>query len=114
MLTIEALQAMGVKTQEGLARCLNNEAFYFRMIKLAAEDANFEKLRTALEAGDLDAAFEAALALKGVTGNLALTPIYEPVQVVTELLRSRTETDYSADLTQIEAALADLRALCAD
>ena len=63
---------------------------------------------------DLDAAFEAAHALKGVTGNLALTPIYEPVQVVTELLRSRTETDYSADLARIEAALADLRALCAD
>ena len=75
---------------------------------------HFEWGKKALEAGDLDAAFEAAHALKGVTGNLALTPIYEPVQVVTELLRSRTETDYSANLAQIEAALADLRALCAD
>ena len=40
-------------------------------------------------------------ALKGVTGNLALTPLYDPICKITELLRSRTETDYTGYLRTI-------------
>lgn len=45
----------------------------------------------------MNAAFEAAHALKGITGNLALVPLYEPIVEITELLRARQEIDY-ADL----------------
>ena len=51
---------------------------------------------------DLDAAFEAAHALKGVLGNLGLTPLYEPVAEMTECLRSKTDKDYSAYIDVIE------------
>ena len=37
----------------------------------------------------------------GITGNLALTPLYEPIVEITELLRARTETDYSPLLSVI-------------
>ena len=36
-----------------------------------------------------------AHALKGVIGNLALTPVYEPIAEMTELLRARTDMDYA-------------------
>ena len=94
MLTIAALQELGVNTQEGMTRCLNNEQFYFRLINKAMVDSSFDKLKAAVDAGDLDTAFELAHALKGVTGNLALTPLFEPISELTELLRARTDTDY--------------------
>ena len=114
MLTIDALEALGIRTGEGLARCMNNETFYFRMIRMAVDDANFEKLRSAVAANDLDAAFEAAHALKGVAGNLSLTTVYEPLLEMTELLRARSEADYAGYLEKIRQALEPVKALCAD
>ena len=86
-MTLESLKACGANTEEGLARCLNNEAFYLRMVNLALADRNFDELKRAMDAGDAHAAFEAAHALKGSIGNVALTPIYRPVSALTELLR---------------------------
>ena len=90
MMSIDALNAYGANTAEGLARCMNNEAFYLRVVGMALEDKNFEALKAAMAAGDARAAFEAAHALKGSTGNVALTPIYEPVCALTELLRGKS------------------------
>ena len=95
MLTTEKLREYGADVDSGLARCMDNEEFYLKMVGMALEDAAFDNLVAALEAGDLDTAFETAHGLKGVTGNLALSPIYEPVCEITEFLRSRTEMDYS-------------------
>ncbi|MBP5751074.1 MAG: Hpt domain-containing protein [Firmicutes bacterium] len=111
MLTIEKLQEFGANTAEGLGRCMNNEAFYFRMIGILVQDANFGLLKKALEANDLDAAFEASHALKGVLGNLSLTPMAEKASEMCELLRSRTETDYGPMLEDLLAKKAELEAL---
>ncbi|MBQ9157233.1 MAG: Hpt domain-containing protein [Eubacterium sp.] len=112
MLTIDALKRIGVNTEEGLGRCLNNEDFYFRMIKMALADGGFEKLETSLAAKDLDGAFEAAHALKGVLGNLALTPLFEPASELTELLRRKAEADYDSYLTEILSQKAKLAEIC--
>lgn len=95
MLSMEKLKEYGVKTNMGLERCCNMEAFYFKMITASVNDANFEKLGKALEANDLEAAFEAAHAIKGVAGNLALDPLYDAVCEMVEPLRSRKEMDYA-------------------
>lgn len=114
MLTIESLQALGADTAEGLARCMNMEAFYLRLVKMIPDDPNFDRLAAALAANDLDGAFEAAHALKGVLANLSLTQILTPVSEMTELLRARTETDYGALLAQALAQRDALRALVQD
>ncbi len=87
MMTVEALKAFGADTEEALRRCFNNEAFYLRLVGMGLADANFDKLKSAVEVGDNQAVFEAAHALKGSIGNVALTPIYEPICALTELLR---------------------------
>ncbi|MBQ6374065.1 MAG: Hpt domain-containing protein [Clostridia bacterium] len=86
-MTLESLKAYGANTAEGLTRCMNNEAFYLRMVGMALADRNFDALKQAMEAGDARRAFEAAHALKGCIGNVALTPLYEPINALTELLR---------------------------
>lgn len=112
MLTLDALREFGANVEDGLQRCMNNESFYLRLVPMAANDTGFEKLRAAVAACDLDAAFEAAHALKGVLGNLSLTPLYEPVSVLTELLRTRQEADYASMLSDILKKRAELTALC--
>jgi len=114
VLTIEKLKAYGANVEEGMERCLNNEAIYFRLIGMAAEDAAFGRLEEGLRSGDLDAAFNAAHSLKGALGNLALEPMYRPVVELTELLRRKTPGDYDALLRAILAQREALRALIAD
>lgn len=111
MLTVDSLKAFGANTEEGLGRCMNNEAFYLRLVGMALQDGNYEALRTSLEAGDLKAAFEAAHSLKGVLANLALTPLLAPVNEMTELLRASTETDYSPYLEEMFKQKAALDAM---
>ena len=110
MLIVEKLKDYGANTEEALARCFNNEAFYLRLVGMGLADQNFDRLRDAVAAGNATAAFEAAHALKGSIGNLSLTPIYAPVSELTELLRGKAEMDPAAGplldeiLLQLEAA----------
>lgn len=111
MITIDSLKAYGANVEEGLARCLNKEDFYLKMVNLGLKDERFETLESICASKDLDAAFEAVHALKGVIANLALTPLYEPIDKMTELLRSRTDTDYSALCKEIREQRAKLLAM---
>ena len=111
MLTVQTLDAWGADTAQGIGRCVNDREFYLRMVRRAAADTGFEKLQAALEAEDLSTAFEAAHALKGICANLALTPLSRPVSEITELLRARTDTDYSALMAEIMEQKAKLDAL---
>ena len=113
MLTIDALKQFGADTNDGLARCMNNEAFYFKLIGKVADDKSFDSLEKAIADNDLDSAFEAAHSLKGVLGNLALTPIYTPVYEMTELLRSRSLVDYSPYLEEVKKRREELKAILA-
>ena len=111
-MTLDALRAYGANTGEGLARCMNNEPFYLRMVNMALADHNFEALSAAINTGNLTAAFEAAHALKGSIGNLSLTPIFEPVSALTELLRGKSgPVDGGALLDQIMDQLEKARRL---
>ena len=94
MLTIDKLKEFGANTDDALERCMNNEQFYLMLVEKAMNDDSLERLDSALKDGNLDEGFEIAHSLKGVLGNLSLTPLYDVVVEITELLRSRTQTDY--------------------
>ncbi len=111
MLTIDTLKEFGADTSEGLARCMNNENFYLMLVKKATQDKRLELLEQQIIDKDLDAAFESAHMLKGMYANLSLTPLTKPVSEMTELLRSRTDTDYSALLNQAKENFARLCSL---
>lgn len=112
MITIDKLNAFGADTQEGLARCFGNESLYLRLVGMVCEESNFDKLSSSIETGDLDSAFEAAHALKGVLGNLSLTPMYNKSVEITELLRGRTQMDYTPLIDELLTQKTELDALC--
>ena len=101
MITLDSLRSFGADVNEGLGRMMNNEAFYVRLVGMALDDRNFAKLENAIAAEDLDTAFEAAHALKGILANLSLTPMTKTASELTELLRSRTKMDYSPLLKEL-------------
>ena len=111
MLSLDALRAFGANVDEGLNRCMKKEDFYFRLIKIAVNDKSFDNLKAALDGGDFKAAFEAAHALKGVMGNLALTPIYEPAAELTDLLRPQKPVEYKELLGKIISKTDELKAI---
>ena len=112
MITIDELKQFGANTDEGVARCMGNEEFYLKLVSTVPGQKEFTVLSDKIAEGDLSAAFEAAHALKGVLGNLSLTPLYDKVCEITELLRVKTDTDYSELLKQISDLKEELKLAC--
>lgn len=81
------LQAIGVDEREVMARFMNNEGLYCRILKKFMEDKSYGELKTSWEDGDYEAAFRAAHTLKGVSANLGLGAIREISSAITEQLR---------------------------
>ena len=111
MITIDGLKELGADTAAGMTRCINDEGFYLKMVNMALQDASFDQLKDAIDAGDLDTAFEKAHALKGVIGNVGLTPLFDKLAEVTEELRARKEIDYSDYMVAISSELEKFRNL---
>lgn len=102
MITIEKLKAFGANTDEGVQRCMNNVDFYLMLVNKSLANNQIPSLEDAINSGDLQKGFEIAHVMKGVFGNLSLTPLYEATCEITELLRNKTEMDYSSLLEKIK------------
>ena len=96
MITIEGLRNNGADVETGLSRCVGKEDLYLKLVNMGLGDTKFEELGTVLQSNDLNQAFKICHALKGVIGNLAITPLYEALSQMTEKLRNNEAADYSA------------------
>ncbi len=112
MLTVENLREYGADVDTGIQRCVNKESIYLMLVKKVPANDGFAKLKEAIDANDLKAAFEAAHGLKGIASNLSLTPILTPVAEMTEHLRAEEEMDYSSYLNEILKQRDILAGLC--
>ncbi len=101
MLTLDALKEFGADTETGLSRCLNKEELYLSLVKKLSETDDINKLEGAIAENNLEAAFNAAHTLKGVSSNLSLDPISKPTAEMTEHLRKQDDADYDSYLDEI-------------
>lgn len=85
----EIFEVYGVDYNSTMARFMGKEAMYLKFLDMLFKDDNLEKLGTALEQQDYEAAFAAAHTLKGVVGNMGLTPLFNAVCAIVESLRKR-------------------------
>ena len=84
---LDVLEDWGCDIDEGLDRLGGDEDFYETLLSGFVQENSMGVLTEAMEAGDYCRAFEAAHGLKGDTGNLSLTPLYEAVCSLVEDLR---------------------------
>lgn len=85
---IEKLREKGCNTSGALERMADDEEFYIECLQEALENPNFSALEKALSAGDTQTAFDCAHALKGVLGNVGLTPMFNVTVQIVEPLRA--------------------------
>lgn len=70
-----------------MSRFLNNKEFYINLLHDVPNQIEFLDLGKHLKAKDLKRAFMDAHTLKGVLGNMGLTPMYNEVCLIVEPLR---------------------------
>lgn len=110
-MTVEQLRALGCNVEEGLTRCMNNEAFYIMLVNKFVATTDLSKLENALKENDLENAFKECHSLKGVCGNLSLTPLFDVLNEMVEPLRKRTEMDYSPLFNKLKKLFEELKSL---
>lgn len=97
---LKMLDSWGCDIPQALQRFCGDTDFYLHWVSQFVRDPDFEKLDSAISAKNYEAAFEAAHGLKGSSGTLGLTPLYEAVCTVVEDLRhgprETLDDDYKA------------------
>jgi HPt (histidine-containing phosphotransfer) domain-containing protein len=85
---LQQLKDTGADVDGALARFGGNAALYEKFLKKFPGDDSFARIEPAIAAGDHKEMFEAVHSLKGVSGNLGLTGLYQAACSMTELLRA--------------------------
>ena len=92
----------GADVETTLTRFMGNEAIYQKFLGRFPDDPNYHNLGKNLEEGAFEAAYECAHALKGVVGNLGLTPIFDRVSDLVEELRNKAPEDVNVERAKEE------------
>lgn len=91
MSLFEELKTLGVDVDEGLERVVDDEPLYEMMLGMFIDTVNSNPIEIAdFDAEGLDGLIERVHILKGLTGNLAMTPLFAGYMKMLDLLR----TDY--------------------
>lgn len=101
---INRLRDYGADMEATLERFVGDEALYDRCFRMFLVDPSFSALKEALEQKDYAAAFNAAHTLKGVAGNLGLTPLYAKICDIVESLRHQEYSNLTAQYQAIVSA----------
>lgn len=97
----EIFEAYGADYQTTMARFMGNEPMYLKFLDMLFRDDNLKKLGDALKQKDHEEAFAAAHTLKGVVGNMGLTPLYDAVCTLVEPLRAGEHRDDYIELYEV-------------
>ena len=101
---MEILAAGGIDAADALDRMMGSEALLVRFLGRFLEDATYQTLRQAVEGADWDKALAASHALKGMSGNLSMTVLYDLFTRQVALLRQPDTAGAAALMPAIEAA----------
>ncbi len=86
---ISKLEDYGADTKGAIDRFVGDKELYVECVNMFLTDEKFSQLDLYYKSKDYDHLFEAAHSLKGVSGNLGLTPFYHAVCNFVEVLRNK-------------------------
>ena len=92
----QKLEECGADVETTLKRFMGNDGIYQKFLGKFPNDPNYANLGTNLEAGAFEEAYKCAHALKGVVGNLGLTPIFDRESELVEELRNKAAEEVDA------------------
>ncbi len=83
---------------ESALSIMMNDMLIERMIKKFMENNAYKALIEAYEANDIKEVFALSHSFKGVTGNLALTKLFEIASTLTEATRNKEQADIDREI----------------
>ncbi len=89
MSLIQELKDLGVNTDEGLERMGGNSSLYERMLVKLKDMIKESPVQMDFDCNNYEDIIDAAHTIKGASGNLAVTPIYELYSEIVKLLRAQ-------------------------
>ena len=101
MSLIDDIKALGANTDEALERFMGNASLYERMLGKLTAAVESNQVMPCFEAGDHQGALEKAHTLKGVTGNLSITPLYKAYSDAVTFLRDNKPDEAKAAVESI-------------
>ena len=88
MSLFEELKALGVNIDEGLKRINGNERLYTKLLGSFTKTIENQSVSPDFDGNDCTETIEKAHAIKGTSGNLSITPVYEAYTEIVNLLRT--------------------------
>lgn len=99
----EVLEKAGIDTDDAMERFMGNEAMYEKYLVRFVGDKTFESLIKAVAEKDWKRAFEATHTLKGTTGTLSISSLFDLFSKQTELFRAGNYENGAAMMDEIKA-----------
>lgn len=100
----ELLESGGIDVEDALGRVMGNEQLLARLLRMFLADENLAALERAVGEGDAQAAEEASHALKGLAGNLSITPVHTLAAKQCDLFRAGAWDEATALLAPLADA----------
>lgn len=97
----DELNELGVDTEGGIFRLMNNEELYRRMLISFAEMVRKARVTADFDDADYDKEIEKIHALKGAAGNLSIEPLYIAYTEIVRLLREGSVAQAKAAIENI-------------
>lgn len=88
MSLFDELRALNVDVDGGLKRINGNEKLYTKLLGSFTKSINTYYVSADFDGTDYNDTIEKAHAIKGVSGNLSITPVYEAYTKIVDLLRA--------------------------
>ncbi|MEG0769760.1 MAG: Hpt domain-containing protein [Ruthenibacterium sp.] len=108
---LERLRSYGADMDGAMDRFLEDVELYKTCYTAFLQDEAFPLLGKALAQKEYETAFECAHALKGITGNMGLTPLYQVICRMVEELREQKYAGLQEGYAEIQRQLALLKKL---
>ncbi|MCM1174666.1 MAG: hypothetical protein NC341_06395 [Blautia sp.] len=101
MTLFEELKELGVDVDGGLKRINGNEKLYTKLLGSFIKSINTYHVEADFDGTDYNETIEKAHAIKGISGNLSITPVYEAYTKIVDLLRTGKPEEARPILEQI-------------
>lgn len=86
---LEELRVLGVNVEDALERLGGDEEFYKKMLAIFVDTIEMYYVDTKFNENDYEKIIEKAHAIKGASGNLSITPLYEAYTKIVDELRKK-------------------------
>lgn len=110
---IAKLKEAGMDTDAALRRFAGSEDLYGNFLNKFPEDDNFSRIAPAMEKDDFETVLTAAHTLKGVSGNLGMTRLFNACSHTVALIRAGKYDEAKQSYSELKAAYNEVCGLLA-